>query len=140
MTQQKSGQAPNPPRHSPAPGMAQGDGELGEWQRLARELGSISEACRRLGIDRSRYYRTLRREGAGDAHPRRSLLAKSFALENKLIALCLEYPDWGCDRLAWYLTLKGDAVSSPTVQKILIRHGLGRAPQRRERTGKFSAG
>jgi hypothetical protein len=97
---------------------------------LARELGNVSEACRRLRLDRSEYYRLKRRVEAGDVR-RRSPLAKPVALENKLIALCLEYPEWGCDRLAYYLTLKGDPISSPTAQKILIRHGLGRMESRR---------
>jgi hypothetical protein len=96
---------------------------------LVSEIGNVSEACRRFGVDRSFYYRALKRTHA-DAS-RRSPLAKPLSLESKLIALCLEYPEWGCDRLAWYLTLKGDAISSPTAQKILIRHGLGRAAQRR---------
>jgi hypothetical protein len=90
----------------------------------------VVEACRQLGIDRSTYYRALKRQRDAREGRTRSPLAKSITLENKIIALCLEYPQWGCDRLAWYLTLKGDSVSSPTVQKILIRHGLGRAVQR----------
>ena len=97
---------------------------------LARELGNVSEACRRLQLDRSEYYRLRRRAEAGGIR-KRSPLAKPLAVENKLIALCLEYPEWGCDRLAYYLTLKGDPISSPTAQKILIRHGLGRVDSRR---------
>ncbi len=96
---------------------------------LAKSLGNVSEACRRLGVDRSAYYRALRRQRTGAST--RSPLAKRLQVENKVLALCLEYPDWGCDRLALYLTLKGDAISSPTVQKILIRNGLGRAAARR---------
>jgi hypothetical protein len=126
--------APNGSRHTPDPGIAHPPDDLSGLRRLAEEIGNVSEACRRLGMDRSRYYRALRRERAGETLPRRSPLAKSQALENKVIALCLEYPEWGCDRLAWSLTLKGDSVSSPTVQKILIRHGLGRAAQRRAAT------
>ena len=96
---------------------------------LVQELGNVSEACRRLGVDRSEYYRQLRREARGlDAD--RSPLAKPLELERKILALCLENPEWGCDRLAYYLTLKGDSISSPTVQKILIRHRLGRRAQR----------
>lgn len=100
-----------------------------ELMALVDVLGNVSEACRRLGVDRSAYYRALRRARVPDSH--RSPLAKPLSLESKIIALCLEYPEWGCDRLAWYLTLKGDAISSPTAQKILIRHGLGRVAQRR---------
>jgi hypothetical protein len=98
---------------------------------LAKSLGNVSEACRRMGVDRSAYYRALRRRGrAGEA---RSPLAKPAELERKLISLCLEFPEWGCDKLAIYLTLNGDSVSSPTVQKILIRQGLGRVAARKER-------
>lgn len=102
-----------------------------EVVKLAGEIGNVARACRQFGVDRSFYYRALKRQRHQDGSRVRSPLAKPLALENKVIALCLEYPDWGCDRLAWYLTLKGDSVSSPTVQKILIRHGLGRLEQRR---------
>lgn len=108
---------------------------------LAETLGNVSEACRRLGIDRSTYYRALsrsRRKRNGEEEGR-SLLAKPIALERKLLGLCLEFPDWGCDKLALYLTLTGDPVSSPTVQKILIRHGLGRASMRRLRATESAA-
>ncbi len=102
-----------------------------ELLRLVQESGNVTQACQRLGVDRSLYYRALRRSRAGTGMRARSPLAKPLALESKVIALCLEYPDWGCDRLAWYLRLKGDAISSPTLQKILMRHGLGRKEQRR---------
>jgi hypothetical protein len=107
---------------------------LREWSELVARVesfGNVSQGCRILGVDRSAYYRAQRRLKAGEGYPYRSPLAKPLDLEKKLVVLCLEYPDWGCDRLAWYLTLKGDAISSPTVQKILIRHGLGRATARR---------
>jgi hypothetical protein len=107
------------------------DGAEAALVRLAHDLGNIALACRQLGVDRSAYYRALKRERDAQGVRVRSPLAKSVALEKKVIALCLEYPDWGCDRLAWYLTLKGDAISSPTAQKILIRHGLGKTGQRR---------
>ncbi len=97
---------------------------------LVGELGNVSEACRQLNVDRSAYYRLLRKASKNEV-PTRSPLAKPLALEGRLIALCLEYPEWGCDRLAYYLTLKGEPISSPTAQKILIRHGLGRADSRR---------
>jgi hypothetical protein len=102
-----------------------------EVVRLARTLGSVSQACRELGVDRSVYYRAMKRQRGGQETHGRSQLAKSPALENMILNVCLDYPDWGCDRLAWYLTLKGESISSPTVQKILLRHGLGRAAQRR---------
>lgn len=96
---------------------------------LAERLGNVSEACRRMGLDRSEYYRQRRREARG-IEGDRSPLAKPLELERRILALCLENPEWGCDRLAYYLVLKGESVSSPTVQKILIRHRLGRRAER----------
>ena len=100
-----------------------------ELVELVQELGNVSEACRRLNVDRSVYYRLLRKSQRGGPAGR-SPLAKPPELEARLIALCLEYPEWGCDRLAYYLTLKGSPLSSPTAQKILIRHNLGRKAAR----------
>jgi hypothetical protein len=99
---------------------------------LAAELGNVSEACRRLGIDRAAYYRIMKVTGGGDPSgeiPRRSNSVPMEA-EDRILRLCLENPEWGCDRIACYLGLKGCAVSSPTVQKVLIRNGLGRKAQR----------
>jgi len=111
-------------------GLRMPDGEL---LRLARELGNISAACRRLGVDRSAYYRALARSARGVTTnvERGGGGGKSRRLEESVMAVCRTYPDWGCDRIAWYLTLKGESVSSPTIQKLLVRRGLGRAAQRR---------
>jgi hypothetical protein len=99
---------------------------------LAAELGNVSEACRRLGVDRTAYYRILKVTGGGD--PSRDIPRRSNAVpqevEDWILRLCLDNPEWGCDRIAYYLGLKGRAVSSPTVQKVLIRNGLGRKAQR----------
>jgi hypothetical protein len=103
--------------------------EKSQLLELAKELGNVSEACRRLQVDRSVYYRLRRRAERGGA-PARSPLAKPPELEARLVTLSLEYPEWGCDRLAYYLTLKGTPISSPTVQKILMRHDLGRKESR----------
>lgn len=105
--------------------------------KLAGELGNVSAACRSLGLDRSVYYRSrkvTRKGGAGapaaeSAGPGRTLDGEAVG---RILRLCLEFPDWGCDRIAYYLVLKGHPVSSPTVQKILIRHGLGKMGERME--------
>lgn len=47
-----------------------------------------------------------------------------------ILAVSAENPSWGCKRLAVYVTMLGTPVSSPTVQKLLIKAGLGRAWQR----------
>jgi hypothetical protein len=107
------------------------------------ECGNVSEACRRLGVDRSAYYRIVRAtQGAeaGQAGPRRRRNALPLGLEASLLKLCLEYPEWGCDRLSHYLTLTGSPLSSPTAQKILIRNGLGRVADRMAEKEKREVG
>lgn len=48
----------------------------------------------------------------------------------RILAIALEHPDWGCVRVAERLKAEGPGVSSPTVQNILIKHGLGGKPER----------
>lgn len=100
---------------------------------LVADLGNVSEACRRMGLDRSAYYRILRATQGG-ALPAQAEKRRRNALpegmDEAVLGLCRRYPEWGCDRLAYYLTLTGSPVSSPTVQKILIRNSLGRVAQR----------
>jgi len=95
--------------------------------RQVEALGNVSEACRRLGIDRSVYYRLLRSRERGDSAGSR---AGSSERDSRVIAVCLQNPEWGCDRVAYYLTLTGHPLSSPTAQKIMIRHGYGRKEAR----------
>jgi transposase len=111
------------------------------WRALARlveSLGNVCEACRRMQVSRNFYYAGMRKWGyaaeeteSPAARPRkRHPHAVPAALQEEILSLIRENPEWGCDRIAYYLKLKGKAVSSPTVQKILIRHGLGRRSQR----------
>ncbi|RLG35236.1 hypothetical protein DRN98_01605 [Methanosarcinales archaeon] len=43
----------------------------------------------------------------------------------RILELSLQHPVWGCVRLSDHLKLEGISVSSPTVQNILIKHGMG---------------
>lgn len=49
-------------------------------------------------------------------------------------ALALAYPEWGCDRIAYYLVLQGQLISGPTVQRILNAQGLSTESLRRAAT------
>jgi len=42
-----------------------------------------------------------------------------------VLALAMENPAWGCNRLSGHLALEGVALSSVTVQNILSKHGMG---------------
>lgn len=100
---------------------------------LAASLGNVSEACRRAGVPRHAYYAWKKTQaGADAAHGQRKRHPQALApsLASEILALAKGNPEWGCDRIAYYLKLKGISVSSPTVQKLLIRNGLGRRCQR----------
>jgi len=100
---------------------------------LAEQLGNISEACRRRGMDRTSFYEWKRRfqthglEGLKDlppihkSHPQ----AVKPEVEARIIELALAHPSYGCNKLEKLLSLEGPYVSNVTIQKILIEHGLG---------------
>ena len=106
--------------------------------QLAEMLGNVSVACKQMGMDRTSFYEWKRRfqthglEGLKDmppihlSHPQTT----SPETEEEIIAVSLDHPSWGCVRLSGLLKLKGISVSSPTIQKILIKHKLGSKYQR----------
>jgi transposase InsO family protein len=100
---------------------------------LADALGNVSEACRHRGMTRTQFYEYKRRfqthglAGLKDLPPVHKTHPQTTAPETvaRILALALEHPAWGCCRLSALLKLEGTPVSSPTVQGILIKHGLG---------------
>jgi transposase InsO family protein len=100
---------------------------------LAKALGNVSEACRQRGMARTQFYEYKRRfqthglEGLKDLPPipKDHPLATPPETVARILALSLEHPAWGCDRLSAALQHEGVAVSSPTIQNILIKHDMG---------------
>jgi len=100
---------------------------------LAEALENVTEACKRKGISRSRFYEYKRRfeayglEGLKNlppvhaAHP----LSTPQSLVERIIELSQTHPSWGCYRISQYLSLLGCSVSGPTIQKIMKRNGMG---------------
>lgn len=100
---------------------------------LAQALGNVSEACRQRDISRQTFYDYKRRfdkhglEGLKDLPP----IPKSHPMTTpekhieQLLALSLEHPAWGCNRLSNQLKLKGISISAPTIQNILNKRGFG---------------
>ena len=100
---------------------------------LAEKLGNVSEACRRRDMDRASFYEWKRRfqtsglEGLKDLPP----IAKTHPqavppeTEKRIVALALEHPSYGCNKVEKLLSLEGPYVSNVSIQKILIEHGLG---------------
>lgn len=101
--------------------------------QLAEELGNAAEACRRRGMDRTSFYEWKRRfktqgfAGLQDLPP----IVKSHPFTTapevveRIKALALAHPAFGCNRLEHLLALAGPRVSSITIQKILNEAGLG---------------
>src|SRR4030042_6552805 len=105
---------------------------------LAISLGNVSEACRQRGVSRTQFYQYKRRyqthglEGLKDLPP----IPKSNPLTTpqehveRLLALSLEHPTWGCNKLSDILALEGIKISYPTIQHILNKHGMGKRYER----------
>ena len=101
--------------------------------QLAEALGNVSEVCRRRGISRTQFYEYRRRfqahglAGLKDLPPihKSHPLTTPPEVEERVIALSCQQPSWGCTRLSNWLKDTGTSISSPTVQRILIKHGLG---------------
>lgn len=115
---------------------------LAAWRlkvlRLAEEIGNISEACRLSGMKRVDFYKWKHRFAAHGIEGLKNLPPAHFAhpqktlpeVEEMVIVTSLAQPSWGCVRLSNHLKGLGVYVSSPTVQKILLRHNLGYKYQR----------
>lgn len=101
--------------------------------QLAEVLGNVTEACRQRDLSRTQFYEYKRRfqthgiEGLKDLPP----IHKSHPFTtppgtvDKIVALSIEHPTWGCNRLSDQMKLAGSYVSSPTIQDILIKNGMG---------------
>ncbi len=99
---------------------------------LAEALGNASEACRRRGMTRTQFYEYKRRfqthglAGLKDLPPVHKTHPQTTPPQTveRILALSLEHPAWGCCRLSALLKLEGVSVSSPTIQGILAKHGM----------------
>ena len=106
--------------------------------QLAEALGNVSAACRQRGMTRTQFYDYKRRfelqglEGLKDLPPIHKSHPQTTpeAVVERILALSLAHPSWGCCRLEAHLKLDGVSVSSPTIQSILIKHERGSKLQR----------
>jgi hypothetical protein len=60
------------------------------------------------------------------SHPRKT----PAWMGDKILSLSIEHPGWGCVRLSNELKTQGLAISSPTIQKLLIQNGMGNKNER----------
>ena len=99
---------------------------------LADELGNVAEACRQMGISRTRYYEWRRRVEQYGLEALMPKARRSPQLPNatpihvveELLTLAVTVPTIGCRQYADRLAERGYVVSKTTVQKLLVDHGL----------------
>jgi transposase InsO family protein len=114
---------------------------------LADELGNVSEACRQMGVSRTRYYQWKK---LADAYGLEALTPKSRRppqlanatpthVVTELLTVAVTEPTIGCRQYADRLAERGWSISKSTVQKILVDHGLGRRCQRIARAAAIAA-
>ena len=116
----------------------------------AQELGSVTEACRQLGISRTLFYRwrdRYVRYGADGLKPRpprraRPLQQASADVESAVLAYAGLWPTHGPARIAQQLTLPGGpltTLSASGAYAILKRQGLSSRWERLARTEVHAA-
>jgi transposase InsO family protein len=117
---------------------------------LVRETGNVSEACRRMGLHRSTYYRWRRQVlawGLEALRPRERRLPRMpnqipAHIEHRILAFSLAYPGLGPKRVSAELAHErwgGIGVSPNGVYKTLHRHGLGTRKDRLQLVAGYAA-
>ena len=105
---------------------------------LAKQLGSVSQACRIMGFSRDSFYRfkDLYEKGGEAAliemsrrvpNPKNRV---AETIERRILELVLEQPAWGHTRIANELAKQGIRVSPTGVRGVLVRHDLNTMAKR----------
>lgn len=115
--------------------------------QLAEELGNVSKACKIMGYHRDTFYEVRRafqvggvaalvekKRGPKNPHPNRV----PAGTEEKILALCLEQPTYGAQRIANELRLQNVDVSPSGVRGVWLRHDLKTRYQRLMRLEKHA--
>ena len=105
---------------------------------LAKQLGSVSHACRIMGFSRDSFYRfrDLYEKGGEAAliemsrrvpNPKNRV---AEAAERRILELAVEQPAWGHTRMANELAKEGIRVSPTGVRGVWVRHDLNTMAKR----------
>ena len=114
---------------------------------LAVELGNVSEACRTIGVSRTKFYEWRH---VAEQYGLEALMPKDRRRPQEpnetpthviadLMSLVVVEPTIGCRQYADRLGGLGYGISKSTVQKILVDHQLGRRAQRVARAAAIVA-
>ena len=107
--------------------------------RSSRGTRSHSELCREFGISRPTGYLWLERYSSGGVRavaeisrrPHSSPTRTPAEIEERIVQLRGERPDWGARKLSVLLGREGISILPGTLHRVLLRHGLVRAEDRR---------
>ena len=114
---------------------------------LGRELGNISDACRKLGISRQHYYdirKAVSEEGVQGLVEKSRKVARvrnrvETDVEEAILQYSLEYPTHGQVRVANELRKKGFDISAGGVRSVWLRHDLEIKAKRLKRLERWAA-
>lgn len=109
------------------------ESKMSALEKLVESLGNVSSACERLGVSRSLYYKWKARtngNAGGEKRKRRHPQATQDSVRSLILEIAIQNPEWGCDRISYFLKLQSHSVSGTTVQKILRANAFGSVSDR----------
>ncbi len=118
-----------------------------ELLKLAEQLGSVSAACRSLGVSRDTFYRARQAFAGGGLEALKNISRKKPNLKNRVspeieravIELSQQRPSYGQARIAKELARQGIGISPAGVRCVWQRHQMETTVQRRAKAAERSS-
>ncbi len=90
----------------------------------AAQSGNVAKACRDNGISRVTFYSWLNEYRLKALKGETSPNACEDDIEDEIVSLACQNPEWGAASLTWSLMQKGRTTSASSVYRVLKRHDL----------------